>query len=175
MLGAGKLLFNGVMDLHGNGVGVPQGQVTVAGDLHIHIIPGAKLAGLQIVQRQYAGLGCHQVPHLLQGLAVDGTVQHLAQGIQQDLQGRFQDQHADDEGGHGVQHREAQLGAGHAHQHAAGGEHIGTVVQGVGHQGVGLDAFGGPAGEAEHPFFCQNGDGGSHQGDGGRGLQVAAG
>ena len=103
VLGFRKMMFDLVMDPGGNGMSLAKGQVSIAGDLHIHKIPGTKLACFDIVQGQHTVLLEHQLLQLGKGLFVNGAVQHFAQGIQQDLNGGTKDEDTDDQRSDGIQ------------------------------------------------------------------------
>ena len=137
MLGFGKMVLDFVVDPGGDGMSLAKRQVSIAGDLHIHKVPGAELTGFDIVQGQYPFLLDYQFLQLGEGFFVDGAVQHLAQSIQQNLNGRAENECADDQRGDGIQGGEAQPGTGHADENTAGGKDIGAVVEGVGHEGIG--------------------------------------
>ena len=152
------------MDGLSGGVGHLQGQVAVSPDLHVHIYPVAKQAGIQGVQAQYAGLGQDGFRHLLHQSRRAGVVGHLPQGVRQDVPGGLQDEQADDHAGHGVQSRKAQPGAQDAREAAYGGQRVGAVVPSLRLQGAGVDLLRRQPGVPEHGLLHHDGDSGCNQG-----------
>ena len=103
-----KFPLNAVVYPVGDGVGLYQGQISIRGELYIHIDAGTELPGLQQVQPLHSLLAENDVCHLLFQTGGGCVVGELTYRIPEDAHRRFQDKNADDQTGHRVQHRKAQ-------------------------------------------------------------------
>ena len=156
VLDLGEVVFNRAVDILGNIVSLHQCQISVGFDLGIDINLGAEQTGLQTADTHDAILLADEGAHLVDGVFVAGFVNHLIDGVAENINGSLENKQTDDDAGNRVEDREAQLCAGDTDQCADGRQCVGTMVPCIGHQCAGVNFIGGNFGKPVHPFFGDN-------------------
>lgn len=104
----GKRMFDVVVDFLGDVVGLIQGQGAFGTDFHVHVYHGAEIPCFEGVQAKNSRNGQNGLPQGVHHWVAAGLVRHLRDGIQEDVQGRLQDEETDDDAGQGIHDGKAQ-------------------------------------------------------------------
>ena len=111
VLDLGEFLFDAVMYPVRNGMSLCQSGIRIGSDVDLHIDAVAEQPGLEPVDPQNTLLLQRGSTHPGFHLSRAGTVDHLGDGVLEDIPGSLEDKQADYHAGNRVQHRHAQTGA----------------------------------------------------------------